>query len=363
MGILLVSWVSFDLSVIRQFKREKGLSQYSPFGQAREELPTFEATPFGMRCRLPVAGVDGITIAILLCQTFKQHLGLLLHPAPANQVMDPSRSLYYASWAFSKANANTSSAKRVACLGDDLYNLQFRGKPVNATWRIIYIITHSPTTGRGISAPLVYRFLPDVAPAPFRVPRALLQIMAALQFFPATWTITSDAGSKATVSFKLENVVVNQSLRITFGACIRDSNDGVQRHWAWAEHKDVRTWKDPWKDYAHDCAADHIEDWPDHARDFGSEECTFRLVFAPCPHAPGKTLVLGLELIGPVCEKLQREANVYLPPPLRSPRRLIGDAEALGHATAQVRLLSASLTDVLGCIVVLIRCFLPGIPY
>ena len=316
-----------------------------------------------MKCRLPVAEVDEITIAILLCQDRKQHLGLLLHPAPENQVLDPFRSLYYTSWAFFEGNANTSSAKRVACLGDDLYNLQFRGKPVNATWRTIYVMIHSPTSGRGISASLMYRFLPDVAPAPFRVPRALLQIMATLQFFPTTWTMTSDAGSKATVSLKLENVVVNQSLCITFGACVRDSNDGVQRHWAWAEHKDVRTWKDPWKDYAHDCATDHIEDWPYHARDFGSEECTFRLVFAPCPHAPGRTLVLGLELIGSVYEKLQRESNVYLMPPSRSPRRLIGDTEALCQAEAQVRLLAASLTDVLSRIVVLTRCLLPAFTY
>ena len=34
--------------------------------------------------------------------------------------------------------------------------------------------------------------------------------------------------------------------------------------------------------YVHDCATDHIEDWPDCTRKFGDAERTIRLVFVSC---------------------------------------------------------------------------------
>ena len=77
----------------------------------------------------------------------------------------------------------------------------------------------------------------------------------------------------------------------------------------------------------HNCATDHIANWPNGAREFGDAKHTIRLVFAPCTHAPERTLVLGLELVGSVYEKIQRDANVYLPlPHAGSPPRNVDDS-------------------------------------
>ena len=69
----------------------------------------------------------------------------------------------------------------------------------------------------------------------------------------------------------------------------------------------------------HDCATDHIEDWSDCTREFGDAERTIRLVFAPCAHAPQRTLVLGLGLGGSRYEEIQRNANIYLRPHVKLP--------------------------------------------
>ena len=80
-----------DLYAVLQYMKQKGLPEDSPFGQVRKELPTFEATPFGMKCRFPVAEIHGVTIAVLLCpppRNGSHHdeddvLGLLSKPVEA----------------------------------------------------------------------------------------------------------------------------------------------------------------------------------------------------------------------------------------------------------------------------------------
>ena len=283
------------------------------FGQAHTELPSFEITPYGMKCRFPVAEVDGIIIAVLLCETPEQHLGLLLHPAPDTEALDQTRETYCVSWAFQEGEF-AHTIRRVACLGGDLYDLRFRGKPVVASWRDIYIMAHPHTTSRSDGAHLVHRFALDVAPAPFRIPRCLLQALAALELFPWTWTTSTDPASIHTIRLTLDNFALMEGVRIMFGLCTKSTPKGARpRHWAWAEPKHLATWHLPWSRHAHDCATDHIEDWPDCRRAFGETERTIRLVFAPCPHASGRTLVLGLELEGSVYERMQWSTGTRLP--------------------------------------------------
>ena len=318
--------------------KQKGFPQDSPFGQVGKELPTFESTPFGMKCRFPIAEVDGITIAVLLCETTTTHLGLLLHPAPANQILDPSRNLYYASWAFYNVNENTCSwAKRVIFLGGDLYNLRFRGKPIDARWREICIVTRPPMTMRRRGAHVVLRFLPDIPPTIFRVPRNLLQAMAALKLLPRSQMISSDPASTKTTRLIFENVIPLEVVYILLGACTKASTDARPCHWAWAEHRFRATWDRKPTEYAHDCATDHVEDWPGRLREFGDAERRIHITFAPCPHAAAEqTLVLGVQLSGSVYENMQKDANIRLPTlPLSSPLPVGGALPSNGRTPTQ----------------------------
>ena len=282
-----------------------------------------------MKCRFPVAEVDGVTIAVLLCETTEEHLGLFLHPAPRSEVLDPTREAYSVSWAFREGDHGHIS-KRVACLGGDLYNLRFRGKPVDATWRDIYIIEQPRTTSRSDGAHLVQSFFLDITPIPFRVPRSLLQALSALELYPKAWKKTSDPMSTHTSRLLLQNIVEEERVRIMLGLCTKASTTPARPcHWAWAEPTYRGTSSEKWSKDAHDCATDHIADWPDRARAFGDAERTIKLMFTPCPHMPGRTLVLGLELSGEVYEKMQHEADVRLPQLPRAQLLLEGGAGSL----------------------------------
>ena len=89
---------------------------------------------------------------------------------------------------------------------------------------------------------------------------------------------------------------------------------------------------------------DHIEDWPDHTREFGDTDRTIRLIFTPCLHAPrNRMLVLGLELVGSVYENIQKNAKIDLPPPSSSSRRLIDAVSRGGHSSSTSHPTSSTL--------------------
>ena len=104
----------------------------------------------------------------------------------------------------------------------------------------------------------------------------------------------------------------DEELRIGLGLCTQVPTGAFPDHWVWAEGTSNETWLRPWGKGAHNCATDHVEDWPQRSRGFGSPGRTIRLSFAPCPHAPDQTLVLGIELSGEVYEDMQRAAGVSL---------------------------------------------------
>ena len=271
-----------------------------------------------MKCRFPVAEVDGVIIAVLPCEWNHERLGLLLHPAPNNQTHGPSGELYYVSWSFPLQTEPGNDLLRLACLGGDIHNLRFRGKHVAVKWRDIYIAAHPPTTGRRDGAHLLQGFLPDVAPVRFWIPRTLMQTLGMLEFFPNTGKAMWDLAPNATMVLGFESTTLVESIHILLGTCTQSSKEARPRHWAWAEGRYRATWGQPWREYVHNCATDHIEDWLGGMRVFGDAERRIRLVFAPCRHAPHKpTLVLGLELFGSVYEMIQKNANVRLPPPIR----------------------------------------------
>ena len=136
--------------------------------------------------------------------------------------------------------------------------------------------------------------------------------------------------------FVCENRVLMEAIHIRLGTCAAVSAEARPCHWAWAERHHAAMWGSRWSRNEHNCAADHIADWPGGARAFGDGERTVRLVFAPCPHAPDRrTLVLGLELVGDAYARIQQDANVSLPQVPRSRARLVaGDALSEGSSPA-----------------------------
>ena len=281
-----------------------------------------------MKCRFPVAEVDGITIAVLLVETAKQHLGLILHPASGTEIQDPCRKTYYTMWSFQKDRSFRSC--RVACLGGDLYNLRFRGKPVNAKWSDIYIHAGPRISDEraGDPAHLVLHFAPDCAPTPFRIPRWLVRSMSALSFTSKAQIVreTSDLTGSMDMWVEFTDLTKSEKIRLKLGVCVTrpttDDSPPCRYHWAWAEHKTISTWSDPWGREKHDCSRDHIDDWPmrsgksgrdERWKEFGDKERTITLSFAPCVHAPQWTRALRIALSGSFYEKVQRDANFFLP--------------------------------------------------
>ena len=138
------------LSSTQCTRRHQGLPEEGPsdptFG--RSELPAFEMTSYGMKCRFPVADLGDFSVAILLWQIQDQHFGLILHPTPDYEPHDPTRRRYYTSYALRHIGGTPdtpSRNSRLVPLGKDLYDLRCMGQHIQAEWRDIYIHA-SPST-------------------------------------------------------------------------------------------------------------------------------------------------------------------------------------------------------------------------
>ena len=80
---------------------DKEKRDVGPFGSI--ELPSVEVTALGLKCRFPIADVDGMSVAVLLSQSEYSHekpgthLGILLTQAPNHIIQDPVRKTYFVS--------------------------------------------------------------------------------------------------------------------------------------------------------------------------------------------------------------------------------------------------------------------------
>ncbi|KAH9943273.1 HET-domain-containing protein [Epithele typhae] len=198
-----------------------------PFGPGYD-LPTFETTNIGMKCRLPLAEIGNHTIAVLFCETDEEHVGLLLHPVAP----DPERShqTYHVGARFEDRSEGTTRYIRVVHLGADFHNLSFRGTTFRASWREFYIATAPPVA----PARSVLTLVPDSVPGtPFRVPRWLYRLFTGLRLRPGSGITSSAAGLPVqVVMFANMNNVVGETIVLVLGLCHRNSLDGRPAHWA-----------------------------------------------------------------------------------------------------------------------------------
>ncbi|KAH9935233.1 HET-domain-containing protein [Epithele typhae] len=327
---------------------------HGPFG--RLELPSFEITSHGMKCRFPVIDCGDFLIAVLLCETNDDHIGLFLHPAPRSETQDPTRRVYYTGYAFSKAGRQPISAdiSRLVALGRDLSNLRFRGETYQAEWRDLYIHT-SPRDGEAAEpARRVVSFAPDtLAGTPFRIPRWLLGALAAVRIPLYDWddctpedsdsesetesdddddddepdegedgdgggVDVDDAAALPRAWVEFGDPVTCEGIRLWLAMARPEGAgpDAPAEHYAWAEPENMDNWTggaEYWSEREPQ-AEDRVAGWEGMARDFGDEERTVRLSFAPCVFDPETALVLHIELRGTVYEQMQREAGLVIPP-------------------------------------------------
>ncbi|KAH9937846.1 HET-domain-containing protein [Epithele typhae] len=297
-----------------------------PFGAL--ELPQFQNTNYGMKCRFPVFEVKGVTVAMLMTDNAREHFGLLLNPTNDN-LTDPSRVRYSVGWGFDLSD-NRRSFVRLVHMGKDWYNLSFLGEPVKPVWRDIHIMDTFPEYRKVDRVTLAYPLHTLLPASPFRIPHWLINRLLLLDFEASNKPMIKSSqkdgpGTPLVVQMSFDSVAQTEGIRLRFGTCFpllpppapagpgqgadtaedQDGNPGEpargpEVHWATAQPMHAANWRTTPPPIGHDCATDHVDGWPGWAREFVDEEGArvVRLSFLRSPFAPESTRVFHLELAG-----------------------------------------------------------------
>ncbi|KAM5543082.1 hypothetical protein V8D89_003466 [Ganoderma adspersum] len=281
-----------------------------PFG--RIELPRFSATSFGLECRFPIIESDGLTVAVLLCDNSREHIGLLLHPSK-NSIQDPTRKKYY-SGCCNKLPFGGVSFARLVSLGDDLYNLKLNGETVTAEWRDIFIADSPQAIMKDVLLILSSQLNCIVPAPPFRLPHWLISSLMSMGMDPV---LPLHMASKPVDGMPLQMAAVFldmdtwEGIRLILGTCTQSSGHRPL-HWAKAMPQCLDNWSQR-TDYSHNCLRDHVDAWNGWTKDFGDTERTIRLSFSRCKLVPEHTLVVHVELEGCVYDAMKDKNNVVFP--------------------------------------------------
>lgn len=307
--------------------------RFGPFG--RIELPSFSATNFGLKCRFPIIESEGLTVAVLLCDTGREHLGLLLHPSkPA--IQDPSRNQYHCGCCFMMPYILRFKFARLISLGSDFYNLMLNGKIVKAEWRDIFIADSSHALTKDVVLTRLSSQWNRIAPIPpFRLPHWLISKLMEMGMDPLPLQIASRPvnGTPLQMAAVFVNTDAWEGIRLILGTCTQ-SPGRPPLHWAKAGSQTANNWSFR-TDYSHDCSVHHIETWRGWKKDFGAsarDPRIIRLSFSPCKLTPSHTLVINVELKGRVYDAMKDRKTVVLPL-----REGPGFANRVPHSTTRVR--------------------------
>ena len=280
-----------------------------------------------VKLRLPVFDIDGIAVAVLLCEDPDGHLGLLLTRDPRGT--DPTRPRYYTGIESRRSDISPGYRARLAVLGRDLRDLHFNGKRIDARWRTIHI-TPSPPEWLSPGSTNALLTLNCAPVPPFRFPHWIVSRFVALQF--RVWEdITTPELVRVTVMrpggaerIWLDLGLCTESASASAGAGnagnagTADAPNGapIPHHWS----KVTISYEDNYLRHTsvsqtHSCAEHHIDGWAAGTKEFGDADRTVRLSFAPCRRSPATTRVVHVELEGRIYCEMLREANVAFPPP------------------------------------------------
>ncbi|PIL26299.1 hypothetical protein GSI_12055 [Ganoderma sinense ZZ0214-1] len=268
------------------------------------ELPRATTASYGIKLRLPVATVDGITIAAMLCEGSDRHFGLFLTRDPSGK--DPMRPRYFTGQSYSQSTTGSASfLARMCDLGDDLYKLTFNGKPVEASWRTIYIVpTAAHFYSEQVTSPsLALNYNLD---SKFHVPLWLTYRFTALQF-----VVNEVKSTDTTQVLKFVNHSEGR-IFVSLGTCTK-GQDPDKPPLLWAKVV-VMTLVNPSR-FTHDCSTDHLDtdSWATRSKVFGDADRSVRLSFMSSMQPPRERLVIHLELFGRVFEEMLRESGISFP--------------------------------------------------
>ncbi|KAI1791126.1 HET-domain-containing protein [Ganoderma leucocontextum] len=283
--------------------------QLGPFG--RMELPRFSVTSYGLECHFPIIESEGLVIAVLLCDTGREHIGLLLHPSNFI-IQDPSRKKYHTGQGFRMPSGGAGFARLIS-LGDDFYNLRLNGKTVTAEWRDIFIADSPPPIKRDAAPGLCFP-LHCITPAPpFRLPHWLIGrlTLIGMELRPLHMESKPVDGKPLHLSATFEDVNAKEGIRLILGTCLQSSGDG-RSQWAKAMPQYSGNWGQK-TDFSHDCLEHHVDAWQGWTKDFGDAERTVRLSFSRCRLTPEHTLAIHVELEGHVYDAMKGKKHVALP--------------------------------------------------
>ncbi|PIL33560.1 hypothetical protein GSI_04183 [Ganoderma sinense ZZ0214-1] len=300
---------------------KRSLRRYlGPF--CRGELPNVSATSFGFQCRFPIIESGDLTVAVLLCDNGREHIGLLLHPSH-DPVQDPARKKHRSGYCFRTPSGGVVFSRLIS-LGNDLYNLRVNGKKATAKWRDI-LIAESPPPFTNDVVPLLCHPLNTIVPAPpFRIPHWLigrLMLIGLDPVLPSTMRIAADSvscGVPLCMTAAFLDANKSECVYLTLGICTRESGPGRPSHWArvgarWRGHYGESADGSDLDLGSHKCQEHHIDAWPGWTRDFGDAERTIRLSFSRCKLSPEHTLVVHMEFAGRVYSARKDQSRVVFP--------------------------------------------------
>ncbi|KAI1782205.1 hypothetical protein LXA43DRAFT_847400, partial [Ganoderma leucocontextum] len=194
---------------------------------------------------------------------------------------------------------------RIADLGDDLYNLTFNGKRIEATWRTIYVVPTASDLDSGSTT--ASNLIINCNPASrFRIPRWLIARFTTLQF--EVYQIWN------TEMLQVVRILHHSKAHIfvSFGSCT-EHQDPDKPPLLWAKI-DVVSLIDMLT-FTHDCSEDHLnaESWATCSKVFGDADRKVQLSLMPSTRMSESRLVIHMELFGKTFEEMLREASVSFP--------------------------------------------------
>ena len=284
--------------------------EFGPFG--RMELPRVSITSYGVECHFPIIEADGLTVAVLLCDDNREHIGLLLHPSNV-RLQDPSRKKYHVGLGFRTPSGGVAFARLIS-LGNDFYNLRVLGKTVTAEWRDIFIADSPPPIMKDVAPNLCHPLHCIIPAPPFRIPHWLIGRLTQLgmQLRPLQVQSKPVDGKPLELSATFENVCAREGIRVILGTCAHSESQPPLEHWAKAMPQSLANWGQK-TDFGHDCGEHHVAKWPGWTKDFGDAERTVRLSFSRCRLTPKYTFVVHVELEGHKYSAMKGEKNVEFP--------------------------------------------------
>ncbi|KAH9937837.1 HET-domain-containing protein [Epithele typhae] len=235
-----------------------------PFGE--RAIPRFSMTTEGVKFRFPVIRIQDATIAVLLCESNGQHLGLLLHESP-DAGEDPTRPRFRVGWPCVGAERGWA---RLVTLGNNLNDLHVgtRWTALQVNWETLFVVDRMPALKRAQLRPsaTIHEVLHQpVYPFPFFFSSWILHRLTNLGWKVVARPISGNEDSPFPVALEFEHWEhTDRRFHVIVGTCFQGvvtpagapiNQAGFSARWAKVYFDGDEAGASP---TIHDCATDHI---------------------------------------------------------------------------------------------------------